>query len=259
MDLCDPQSNCAIYTGRLLGSDEASATEVFEMVQDWLASQNGSVLNGTLSIDPNCPLRRLSPSDAACSTPMNNVTPPNSNDDQSNITLIHVLIISLVSILIVCSIIIIIVCTVCVCRSHGSKKDSLIITANSQSSSHVQSLVVQDNQRHYSIITQGNPSYDHCHGNDVHTHQNSSLNSELLREVTIVSGNSTGSCTHQQTGSTSDQQQVTHAMLQSNGEVSEYDDIVHSPSSSLSYCNEDDNIFHSGNHPASYLSLTHTQ
>ena len=34
MDMCDSQTNCAIYTGRLLGSDTASATEVFKMVED---------------------------------------------------------------------------------------------------------------------------------------------------------------------------------------------------------------------------------
>ena len=127
MDSCDhSQSNCAIYTGRLLGSDTASATGVFEMVEEWLATQNGSLLNGTLSVDPDCPLRLLSPSDRACSIyTWKNISSPwdNVDDNTSELTLAQLLLITVASgviTVIICSIII--VSALCVCVYHTGQK-----------------------------------------------------------------------------------------------------------------------------------------
>ena len=39
MELCDDQqSNCAVYTGRILSSDMATASELFEQVEVWLSA-----------------------------------------------------------------------------------------------------------------------------------------------------------------------------------------------------------------------------
>ena len=183
MDLCDSQTNCAIYTGRLLGSDTASATEVFEMVEDWLATQNGSLLNGTLSIDPNCPLRRYSPSDSAYSTP--NSSPPSNDDDDDDdddefkAMMLVIIFASALVIVIICSGIII--CAVCVCRSRKTKKEDLPMSSN-VSSTQAQSLVKEDNERHYSIIVDDNPSY----GNSLIAQQNCAE----LQNITVANGNS---------------------------------------------------------------------
>ena len=248
MDSCDGlQSNCAIYTGRLLGSDTASATEVFEMVEDWLATQNGSLLDGTLSVDPDCPLQRLSPSDTACSA-YNIISPPDDNKD--DITLAQLLIISVASVLVtvvICSIITI--SALCVCRSRGAKKDESLV-----SSTYAQP-VIEDNQRHYSVIVQGNPSYGRSHSKYVRAQHNPSQNGELNN--TITSRNSNGSShTHQLSEVEQHQMmQSTYTMTQPRRNASEttstgYVDIY----SSSEYSN--DNIF--ADTSVSYLSITHT-
>ena len=243
------QSNCAIYTGRLLGSYIASASEVFEMVEDWLTTQNGSLLNGTLSIDPDCPLRRLSPSDTACSVYANIIPPDDDKDD--HITLVHLLIISIASILVTIIIYsIIIVSALCVCRSRKAKKD------NSLMSSTYAYPIMEDNQRHYSIIVQGNPSYGPSRDKDTRTQQYSSRNELQNNNNIIINGNFIGSHTaHQLSEVISDQQQVTQSMIQPRRDSSEttssgYVDIY----SSSEYCNG--NISPS-DISASYLSITH--
>ena len=258
MDLCaDSKSNCAIYTGRLLGFDDASATEVFEMVEEWLAIQNGSLMNGTLIVDPNCTLRRLSPSDPACSYSIpNNINPPKEeNDDDGDNFAIAMVIVGLASAL--ASVItwsIVIICAVCLCRSCKTMKEESI-----SSSTYPEPLVVQDNERHYSIIVDGNPSY---HGNNVRVHQKSSQKIEL-QEVTVTNGNSSGSHGHQLTEVNTDQQPVTQSIYTlprpernvsettSNGYVDCY------PSSSLQYYNENENVFPTYGEP--YLSIIHTE
>ena len=163
MESCDSQSNCAIYTGRLLGSDTASATEVFEMVGDWLATQNGSLLNGTLSIDPDCPLQRLSPSDAACSTVLSNSEEVNRSDDNDIqvIEVIQMLAIGMGSgiAIIICSLI----SCACVCALHKKMKKK---NTSSDTKSNVLSYTPpeDDQQRHYSVIVERNPSYNRHRG-----------------------------------------------------------------------------------------------
>ena len=239
IDLCDPQSNCAIYTGRILGSDTASATQVFKMVEDWLAIQNGSLLNGTLTVDPDCPLRRLSPRDTPCSTPAadSNASPP-SNGESSDLLMLLVISLAggLLTTLICCTVI---VCAVCsVCRSRVKKEDLL------KSPMYAQPLVAQSDQRHYSIVVQGNPSYD-----KVRSHPNGEL-----QEVTVANNDSAGS--HQQSEDTQQVTQTTTRPANALGSTSSAY-VDYSPSS-LNYWNEDDNIFHS-NRSATYLSITHTQ
>jgi len=174
VDLCDLQSNCAIYTGRLLGSNEASTNQVFEMVQDWLDSQNGSVLNGRLSVDPNCPLRRLSPSDMVCSFSDNTITSDNpteqvnpseesqSSSDRQAIEVIEMLAIGFGSGfgIIICAVI------VCVCvyksRKIKRKKSTISLTYSESEARLTPFLQPSDPQRHYSVVVERNPSY-HCH------------------------------------------------------------------------------------------------
>ena len=242
MDLCKSQTNCAIYTGRLLGSDTASATEVFKMVEDWLATQNGSLLNGELSIDPDCPLRRFSLSDPACSTPNN--SPPSDDDDDDNNKLTTVIIIILASSLvtmIICSIIII--CVMCACRSHKTKKEDPL-----SSGTYTQPLVKEDNERHYSVIVRDNPSYDWCHSNNVRTQQNS----VELQNTAVTNGNS-------HADQPSDQQQVTqliYTMARSDTFTSSGYVECHT-SSSTEYGNENENGIPKP--IPSYISIVHTE
>ena len=249
MDLCDSQTNCAIYTGRLLGSDTASATEVFKMVEDWLATQNGSLLNGELSIDPDCPLRCFSPSDPACSTPNNN--PPNDDDDDDDddnnklTTVIIIILASSLVTMIICSIIII--CVMCACRSHKTKKEDPLSSAI-----YTQPLVKEDNERHYSVIVHKNPSYDWYHGNNVRAEQNS----VELQNIVVTNGNSHAD---QPSGMNTDQQQVTQSIytmarsdtLTSSGYVE-----CHT-SSSTEYWNENENGIPKPT--PSYLSIIHAE
>ena len=248
MDLCDSQTNCAIYTGRLLGSDTASATEVFKMVEDWLATQNGSLLNGELSIDPDCPLRRFSPSDPACSTPNN--SPPSDDDDDGNdnddeTMMLIIILASLLVTVIICSIIII--CVMCACRSRKTKKEDPL-----SSSIYAQPLVRGDNERHYSVIVHDNPSYNRCHGNNVRTQQNS----VELQNIMVTNGNSHAD---QPSGMNTYQQQVTqsiHTMVRPNTFTSSGYVECHT-SSSTEYRNENENGIPKPT--PSYLSIVHTE
>ena len=182
MESCGSQSNCAIYTGRLLGSDTASATEVFEMVEDWLATQNGSLLNGALSIDPDCPLPRLSPSDAACSYP--NITSDNTtggdestveeneaSSDTQGTDGLKMLAVGFASGFAI------IICAVLICAGvykssklmKGKKTDALTYSeSEARLTPFLQTPFQQtaDVQRHYSVIVERNPSYN-CHHNNV--------------------------------------------------------------------------------------------
>ena len=242
MESCGSQSNCAIYTGRLLGSDTASATEVFEMVEDWLATQNGSLLNGALSIDPDCPLPRLSPSDAACST-CNKII-PSDDDHDGDVTLAQLLLISITSAsvtVIVCSVIA--VSAVCICRSRKEKKN------NSLMSSIYAQPELEGNQRHYSIVVQSNPSYGH--GKD-RLKQCPSWNSELQNN-TITNGSSIGSS---EVTSGDHMTQSTYTMIRPRRDTSAttssgYVDVC----SSSEYCIND---ISSTDTSVSYLSITHT-
>ena len=236
MDSCDhSQSNCAIYNGRLLGSDTASATEVFEMVEEWLATQNGSLLNGTLSVDPDCPLRLLSPSDTACST-WTNISSPCDKE----LTLLIITVSSGVITVAVYSIII--VSTLCVCILHKPKKDDLLT-----SSAYSQPLVTQDDQHHYSLVVQKNPSYDHSNSRPCLNHS-----SEL--QNTITYGNSIGlhSNPQQVMQSTFTTTQPKRPSNASETTSTGYVDI----NSSGEYCNADSIIPDSSS--VSYLSITQT-
>ena len=166
MDLCDSQTNCAIYTGRLLGSDTDSATEVFEMIEDWLATQNGSLLNGTLSIDPECPLRQLSPSDTICSFNSSNINSDISTEDDPSkdteiIEMIKMLAIGVGSGLgiIMCAVI------VCICTfklrkklRHNEKSNTIYSENGTRLTPFLDTQ--DDTQRHYSIVIERNPSYN---------------------------------------------------------------------------------------------------
>ena len=247
IDSCDrSQSNCAIYTGRLLGSDTASVTEVFEIVEEWLATQNGSLLNGTLSVDPDCLLRLPSPSDTACST-WKNISSSRDNadddDDKSEITLAQLLVITIASrVITVIICFIIVVSALCVCISHKPKKDDPLT-----SSAYTQPQVKPADQRHYSIVVQKNQSYNHSHGKPQWNHS-----SELQNTYTngyII-------------GSYSDPQQMTQSVLTtmqpekprnaSETASTDYKDIY----SSGEYCNVDDII--PDPLSVSYLSITQT-
>ena len=242
--MCDSQTNCAIYTGRLLGSDTASATEVFKMVEDWLATQNGSLLNGTLSIDPNCPLRRYSPSDPACSSPNNR---PPSGDDNYELTMMLIIILAsgLVTV-IICSVMII--CAVCTCRSRKTKKEDL-----PSSSTHAQSLVRDDNERHYSVIVRNNPSYDRCHGNSVRTQQNS----VEQQNIVVANGNPHAD---QPSGMNTNQQQMTQSIYYTMAQSDTFTSsgyVGRRTSSSTEYWNENESGIPKPT--PSYLSIIHTE
>ena len=159
-DLCDSQTNCAIYTGRLLGSDTASATEVFEMVENWLATQNGSLLNGALSIDSECPLRRSSPSDSACTSATSNSEEQNSSNDKTEpIEVIQMLAIGFGSglAIIICSF----VSCACVCLIRKKLKNRNSSDTESKVLSYTSSQDIQ--QRHHSVVVERNPSYNRHH------------------------------------------------------------------------------------------------
>ena len=240
VDSCDrSQSNCAIYTGRLLGSDTASATKVFEMVEEWLATQNGSLLNGTLSVDPDCPLRLPSPSDRVCSTWKNisSTQDDADDDDKSELTLLLIIVASGVIIVILCSIII--VCAFCVRRSRKPKKSDLQM---SSIETYALPLVKQDDERHYSVVVQKNPSYDH------------SLSTSYLNHCTEIQNTiSNGSSIDSHSDSQQEEQSTFTTMhpkrprnaseTTSTGYVEMY--------SSGEYCNADSLT-------ASYLSVTQT-
>ena len=124
-------------------------------------------------------------------------------------------------------------------------------------SSYAQALVIQDNQKHQSIILQDNPSYDHLHSNAAIPHQNSSQNSEL-QEVTVANGNSTGShdAACQPSG---DQQHVTqstntYSMIRSKREA-----LASSTYSGYVEYQLPSPIYHRANpNPSvSYLTITH--
>ena len=185
MDSCDgSQSNCAIYTGRLLGSDTASATEVFEMVEDWLATQNGSLLDGTLSVDPDCPLQRLSPSDAACSSVLSSSEEVSRPNDNRFLEVIQMLAIGIGSglAIIICSLI----SCVCVCALH--KKISKKKTTSSDTESKVLSYTPpeDDQQRHYSVIVERNPSYNRHHGKMIRPIQKTIFNGGHLEAAEVA-------------------------------------------------------------------------
>ena len=258
MDLCaDSKSNCAIYTGRLLGSDTASATEVFEMVEEWLAIQNGSLLNGTLSVDPNCTLRRLSPSDPACSYSIPiDINPPKDEDadDDDKFAVILVIVGLAGGLALVITWSIVIICAVCLCRLCKTRMEESM-----SSSTYPGPLVVQDNERHYSVIVDGNASYD---DNNVRVHQKSSQKIEM-QEVTVTNGNSSGSHACQTTEVNTDQQRMTQSIYtlpQSERNVSETTSNGHEdcyPSSSPQYWNENENV--SSRLGESYLPIIHTE
>ena len=170
------QSNCAIYTGRLLGSDTASATEVFEMIEEWLATQNGSLLSGTLRVDPDCPLRLLSPSDTACSSVMSNSANESSDNDDTQVEeIIQMLAIGIGSGLAI------IICAVisCVCVYAMRKK----IRKNKPSSSNTE----DNEQRHYSVIVERNPSYNRHRGKMIGPIQRTVFNSGHLDAAALPS------------------------------------------------------------------------
>ena len=248
MDLCDhSQSNCTIYTGRLLGSDTASATEVFEMVEKWLATQNGSLLNDTLSVDPDCPLRLLSPSDTACSTWTNISTPRDNADDDDKLTLAKFLVIAVASgviTVIICFIIIIII-ALCACRSRKPRKDDFLT-----SSIYALPLVKKDDQRHYSVVVQKNPSYD---PSLIRPHPSHSTEIQLQNATSI--GNSIDSHSDSQqeeTQSVFETIQPIRPRNASEATSTAYVDVY----SSGEYCNADNIIPDSFS--ASYLSVTQT-
>ena len=175
IDLCDPQSNCAIYTGRILGSDTASATQVFKMVEDWLAIQNGSLLNGTLTVDPDCPLRRLSPRDTPCSpVPTNS----RSNDNKQPIEVIRMFAIGLGSGIAIIAFSLIICTCVCVIHKKIMKKKAAESTMLSSQDTH---------QRHYSVAIERNPSYNRHHSKVVGPIQKTIFNGGRLEAATAVS------------------------------------------------------------------------
>ena len=215
------------------------------MVEEWLATQNGSLWNGTLSVDPDCPLRLLSPSDTACST-WKNISSPRDNaddDDTSELTLAQLLVITIASgVITVIICFIIVVSALCVYISHKPKKDDPLT-----SSTYAQLQIKQDYQRHYSIIVQKNQSYNHSQGK---LHQNHS--SEL--QNTYTNGDSIGLCSdpQQMTQSTFTTMQPEKPRNALEAMSTEYEDIY----SSGEYCNVDDII--PDPLSASYLSITQT-
>ena len=241
VDSCDgSESNCAIYTGRLLGSDTASATEVFKMVEKWLATQNGSILNGTLSVDPDCPLRLPSPSDTACST-WKNISVPRDDagdDDKSELILLLILVTSGVITVMLCFIII--MCALCVRRSRKPKKSDL---RTASIATYALPLVKQDDRRHYSVVVQKNPSYDHNLSRS-HLNHSTEIQNIIINENSIDSHSDPQQVT--QSTFTTVQPKRPRTETTSTGYVDIY--------SSGEYCNVD-NIT-SDSLTTSYLSVT---
>ena len=179
IDSCDhSQSNCAIYTGRLLGSDTASATKVLEMVEEWLTAQNWSLLNGTLSVDPDCPLQLLSPSDTACSSPSisyNDTTVENNSSTEENETGSDGLTTDGIKMLGIgfASGFGIIICLVSTCAclfkvcKMKKKKPNVLTYSESEARLTPFLQTDADAQRHYSVVVDRNPSYNRHHKNAI--------------------------------------------------------------------------------------------
>ena len=168
MDLCaDSKSNCVIYTGRLLGSDNASATEVFEMVKGWLAIQNGSLMNGTLSVDPNCTLRHFSPSDT---NPSNKDDVPIEENESGGVKQKVIESIEMLAVgfgsgfgIIIC------VVLICVCGFKLRKRTKPNTVTYSENETRLTPFLQtsDDAQRHYSIVLERNPSYNRYYNNAI--------------------------------------------------------------------------------------------
>ena len=270
MDMCDSQTNCAIYTGRLLGSDTASATEVFKMVEDWLVTQNGSLLNEELNIDPDCPLRLSSPSDTVCT--ISDI----STDDESSKNSEFIEVIKMLSIgvgsgfgVIICAVIIC-VCT-CKLRKKLRRKEKLDAIYIESGTRHTPFLETQDTQRHYSIVIERNPSYhrhrktaikqfDKANDNQLEACSSNSLDSEYPYSYTSLK------TAQRQVDALAKKQKeegITHLTVeQPQRHVSEISNayVVESLSSSGYYFNEDnDSTFHPPPTPNSqgpYLSVS---
>ena len=175
MELCDnQQSNCAIYTGRILNTEVATASELFEQVEIWLSAQNCSLLEGALAVDSTCPLRRLSPSDSACSD-----FSDDEDDESSDSEAIDV--VKMVGIgfgsglaIIVCSLLIC-VCVSITFKRKQNKSDSLTLSESNPNLSPF--LVESPTGRHYSVVLDRNPSYNRHHGKVVKPIQKTVFNS----------------------------------------------------------------------------------
>ncbi|XP_065905296.1 uncharacterized protein [Dysidea avara] len=160
MELCDDQqSNCAVYTGRILSSDMATASELFEQVEVWLSAQNGSLLNGALAVDSSCPLRHLSPSDSVCS----NLSDSEDDSEYETSDQEAIDIIEMVGIGFGIGLVAIIVCSLCICvcvsKRKQNKPDTLTLANSNPNLSPF--LVASPTDRHYS---ETNPSYNRHHG-----------------------------------------------------------------------------------------------
>ena len=277
MDMCDSQTNCAIYTGRLLGSDIASATEVFKMVEDWLATQNGSLLNGTLSVDPNCPLRLSSPSDTVCGFNSGITDSDISTDDESSSSVSEIIdVIKMLAIgigsgfgVIICAVIVC-VCT-CKLRKKLRRKEKSNTIFSESGTRHAPFLQTQDTQRHYSIVIERNPSYsrhrktaikqfDKANDNQLEAGSSNSLDSEYPYVYTSLK---TAQRQADVLAKKQKEEGVTHLTVeQSQRHVSEISNeyVVESLSTSGYYFNEDNgSTFHPPPTPNSqgpYLSVS---
>jgi len=135
----------------------ATASELFEQVEIWLSAQNGSLFEGALVVDSTCPLRRLSPSDSACS---NFSDTKDESSDREAISIIKMVGIGFGSglAIIVCSLLIC-VCVSISCKRKRSKPKMLTL---SESDPNLSPFLVDG--RHYSIVLDKNPSYNRHHG-----------------------------------------------------------------------------------------------
>ena len=286
IDLCDPQSNCAIYTGRILGSDTASATQVFKMVEDWLTIQNGSLLNGALIVDPDCPLRRLSPSDTVCSfSDTVSTTDDNSTEEDSTTEEVDptenevtgnrqgVQVIQMLAIgfgsgfgVIICTVII------CACvyklRKMKNKKSDALSYSQSQARLSPFLQTSDDAQRHYSVVIERNPSYHHHRNNAVKRYEMALLNGGQPKVSSSESPYSYTSlktaqreadafCSQQEEGI--DHLTIEH-LHRHPSENSNNEYVVDSLTSPGYYCNEEgtSSAFHPSpipNSPGTYLSV----
>ena len=280
VDSCDrSQSNCAIYTGRLLGSDTASATKVFEMVEEWLATQNGSLLNGTLSVDPNCSLRLLSPSDTACSSPNNdNTTVDNNSSTEENEPGSNGLFTDGIKMLAIgfaggLGIIICLVCT-CACLlklcKMKKKKPNALTYSENQARLTPFLQTDADAQRHYSVVVEHNPCYDRHHKNAIkpfYTPNGRTSSTGSLSSESPYSYTSLKTAQRQANAVTFEQQEdgaIIHEPVEqlqrhaSESSTNQY--VVNSLSSSSDYFNEGHaSIFHPSSTPnnhVSYLSIS---